>query len=98
MIASRADEQIDSLGGDQMSPTAINDAGTIVGFGTTASGETHGFVWTEAGGLVEMPSLGRLENVGAASRTGAFTGFTIDKKSNGPHAVLWTPSPASSKQ
>jgi hypothetical protein len=47
---------------------------------------THAFVWTEAGGLVEMPSLGRLENVGAASRTGAFTGFTIDKKSNGLHA------------
>ena len=77
-------------------PTAINDAGTIVGFGTTASGETHGFVWTEAGGLVEMPSLGRLENVDAASRTGAFTGFTIDKKSL--HAVLWAPSPTSSKQ
>ena len=179
-------EEIDSLGGDEMSPTAINDAGTIVGFGTTASGETHGFVWskanglvdigtlggdfswasdvnssglvagysktaagdehaiawsadgglidlgtldgsrsrgqfvteagaiigvsgakghrthafvwTEASGLVEMPSLGRLENVGAASRTGAFTGFTIDKKSNGLYAVLWAPSPASSKQ
>ena len=48
--------------------------------------------------MVEMPSLGRLENVGAASRTGAFTGFTIDKKSNGPHAVLWAPSPASSQR
>ena len=77
-------------------PTAINDAGTIVGFGTTASGETHGFVWTEARGLVEMPSLGRLENVDAASRTGAFTGFTIDKKSL--HAVLWAPSPTSSNR
>ena len=32
MIASRSDEQIGSLGGDQMSPTAINDAGAIVGF------------------------------------------------------------------
>ena len=90
-------------------PTAINDAGTIVGFGTTASGETHGFVWSKANGvvdigtlggdvsgLVEMPSLGRLQNVDAASRTGAFTGFTIDKKSL--HAVLWVPSPSSSKQ
>jgi hypothetical protein len=59
---------------------------------------THTFVWTEAGGMVEMPSLGRLENVDAASRTGAFTGFTVDKKSNGLHAVLWAPSPASSKR
>ena len=31
--------------------------------------------------------------------TGAFTGFTIDKKSNASlHAVLWAPSPASSKR
>jgi len=177
----------DRLGGDEIRPTAINDSGTIVGFGTTASGETHGFVWskadglvdlgtlggdfswasdinssglvagysktaggdehaiawsadgglidlgtlagsrsrgqfvteagaiigvsgakghrthafvwTEAGGMVEMPSLGRLENVDAASPTGAFTGFTIDKKSNASlHAMLWAPSPASSKR
>ena len=31
-----------SLGGDEIRPMAINDAGTIVGFGTHASGETHG--------------------------------------------------------
>ena len=54
--------------------------------------------------MVEMPSLGRLENVDAASRTGAFTGFTLDKRldkrSKNPlfHAVLWAPSPASSKK
>jgi hypothetical protein len=46
--------------------------------------------------MVEMPSLGRLENVDAASRTGAFTGLTLDKKSL--HVVLWAPSPASSKR
>jgi proteasome assembly chaperone (PAC2) family protein len=57
---------------------------------------THALVWTEAGGMVEMPSLGKLENVDAASRTGAFTGFTLDKKSL--HAVLWAPVPASSKK
>ena len=57
---------------------------------------THAFVWTEAGGMVEMPSLGRLENVDAATPTGAFTGLTLDKKSL--HAVLWATSPASSKQ
>jgi hypothetical protein len=48
--------------------------------------------------MVEMPSLGRLEIVDAASRTGAFTGFTIDKKSNALHAVLWAPSSPSSKR
>src|SRR5688572_33059262 len=60
---------------------------------------THALVRTEAGGMVEMPSLARVENVDAASPTAAFTGFTIDKKSNASlHAVLWAPSPASSKR
>ena len=59
---------------------------------------THEFAWTEAGGMVEMPTLGRLENVNAASRTGAFTGFTLEKKSNGVHAVLWGPLPAPSSK
>jgi len=73
-------------------------AGAIIGVSSAKGHRTHAFGWTEAGGMVEMPSLGRLENVDAASRTGAFTGFTVDKKSNGPHAVLWAPSPASSKR
>ena len=57
MIASHSDEQIGSLGGDQMSPTAINDAGAIVGFGTTAISETHGFVWSKANGVVDFGML-----------------------------------------
>ena len=179
-------EDIGSLGGDEIRPTAINDAGTIVGFGTTASGETHGFVWSKANGLVdigtlggdfswashlnssglvtgysktpsgddhaiawtedgglidlgtlgginsrgdfvtetgaiigesgtkghrrhafiwtadvgmvEMPSLGRFEAVDVASSNGLFAGFTVDKKTNALHAVLWAPSPASSQR
>ena len=179
-------EDIGSLGGDEIRPTAINDAGTIVGFGTTASGETHGFVWSKANGLVdigtlggdfswashlnssglvtgysktpsgddhaiawtedgglidlgtlgginsrgdfvtetgaiigesgtkghrrhafiwtadvgmvEMPSLGRFETVDVASSNGLFAGHTFDKKTNALHAVLWAPSPASSKR
>lgn len=74
----------------------VTEAGAIIGGSGAKGHRTHAFVWTEAGGLVEMPSLSRLENVDAASRTGAFTGFTIDKKSL--HAMLWAPSPASSKQ
>ena len=46
--------------------------------------------------MVEMPSLSKFERVDAASRTGAFTGFTLDKKSSF-HAVLWAPSSASKR-
>ena len=61
-------------------------------------GYLHAFVWTEAGGMVEMPSLGRVEAVFAASPTGAFVGLSLEMKSNAQHAVLWAPSPASSKR
>ena len=87
-----------TLGGSRSRGEFVTEAGAIIGISGVKGHRTHAFVWTEAGGMVEMPSLGRLENVDAASRTGAFTGFTLDKKSNGFHAVLWAPSPASSKR
>ena len=87
-----------TLGGSQSRGQFVTEAGAIIGISGVKGHRTHAFVWTEAGGMVEMPSLGRLENVDAASRTGAFTGFTLDKKSNGFHAVLWAPTPASSKR
>ena len=72
-----------TLGGSGSRGQFVTEAGAIIGISGVKGHQTHAFVWTEAGGMVEMPSLGRLENVDAASRTGAFTGFTIDKKSNG---------------
>ena len=87
-----------TLAGSHSRGQFVTEAGAIIGVSSGKGHRTHAFVWTEAGGLVEMPSLGRVEHVTAASGTGAFTGLTIDKKSNGLHAVLWAPSPASSKR
>jgi hypothetical protein len=40
--------------------------------------------------MTEMPSLGRLDAVFAANRTGAFEGITTEKKSiDASHAALW---------
>ena len=69
-----------TLGGSHSRGQFVTEAGAIIGVSGVKGHRTHAFVWTEAGGMVEMPSLGRLENVDAASRTGAFTGFTLDKK------------------
>lgn len=45
------------------------------------------------------PSLGKVENVDAASSTGMFTGLTVDKKAGGLlHAVPWAPIPASANR
>ena len=88
-----------TLGGSRSRGLFVTEAGAIIGMSGVKGHRTHALMWTEAGGMVEMPSLGRVENVDAASPTGAFTGFTIDKKSNASlHAVLWAPSPASSKR
>ena len=70
-----------TLGGSGSRGQFVTEAGAIIGISGVKGHRTHAFVWTEAGGMVEMPSLGRLENVDAASPTGAFTGFTLDKKS-----------------
>src|SRR5688572_30886885 len=47
------------------------EAGAIIGMSGVKGQRTHALMWTEAGGMVEMPSLGRVENVDAASPTGA---------------------------
>ena len=71
-----------------MRPTAINDAGTIVGFGTTASGETHGFVWSKTNGLVDIGTLGGdFSWASDINSSGLVAGY-----SNTPRATS-TPSP-----
>ena len=52
-------------------------AGAIIGVSSVKGHRQRAFVWTEAGGMVEMPSLGRVEAVFAASPTGAFVGLSL---------------------
>jgi len=49
---SDAGEKIDlgTPGGDFCTPTDINDAGVVAGYGETASGADHGFVWDDRDG------------------------------------------------
>ena len=54
-------------------------------------------MWTEADGLVEMPSLGRLENVDAASRTGRIhTASRISRQKSFQRGAVRAPLPAAS--
>lgn len=36
----------------------INDAGHIVGYSATASGDDHAFYWTQSGGMIDLGTLG----------------------------------------
>ena len=46
------------LGGGTSSATDLNDNDRVVGFSTTASGNTHAFVWTTNGGMTDLGTLG----------------------------------------
>lgn len=48
-----------SLGGSSLTATALNNLGQVVGYGTTATGATHGFLTGSNGiGLTELGTLG----------------------------------------
>jgi len=47
-----------SLGGDRIEPTAINNEGDIVGWGETAEGHKHAFLYRAATGLRDLGTLG----------------------------------------
>ena len=93
-----ADGMIDlgTLGGQSSSADFVTDSGTIVGtsLGRGHQGR-HAFVWSAETGMIEMPSLGRLDSVWAMSGNGSFAGFSSGKKSvEDQHAVVWTPATA----
>jgi probable HAF family extracellular repeat protein len=47
-----------TLGGTSSVGTAINDAGTAVGYSTLAGGQTRAFMWTVGNGMEDLGALG----------------------------------------
>jgi len=80
---------VGTLGGGASCASAINDAGQVVGYSRTASGETHAFVWTADGGMRDLGTLpgaseSRAYDVNSAGEVVGWSG-TVD----GPRAVAW---------
>ena len=90
---------IGAIGGDtQVRPHAINSSGQVVGFSMApAPWAVHAFSWTQAGGLIDIGTLG-----GKGVRTvandvsdgGEVVGISGGGRGEhpGPHAFSWTPS------
>ena len=46
-----------TLGGSSSYPKGINDAGQVVGTSRTGDGRSHGFLWDDVNGMVDMTEL-----------------------------------------
>jgi probable HAF family extracellular repeat protein len=59
-VVWRDGESIDigTLGGEDVSPTAVNDAGQVVGSSSIAGGTSHAFFWSEETGMVDLNDPG----------------------------------------
>ena len=91
----RWDHGLPTLGGPRSEGLFVTDSGMVIGVSDGKNGKgLHAFVWTEDGGMVEMPSLGHLDYVDGFNQSGAFVGFSSIKKDlDDQHAALWMPSP-----
>lgn len=78
--------------GELSDPTAMNDAGTIVGYGGTGFFSHRAFRWTRATGIEDMGSLPH-EFTWATdvNQAGLVTGATPFVAGSPPHPFLWTP-------
>jgi probable HAF family extracellular repeat protein len=66
----------------------LNDRGQVVGYSTTASGETHAFLWKD-GVMIDLGTLGgTCSNAYAINRSGQIVGSSTTD-SGESHAVLW---------
>jgi probable HAF family extracellular repeat protein len=69
---------------------AINDAGLIAGFSTTAADNAHAFAWTRTAGMIDLGTLGGdVSYAAAVGAKGQVAGYST-VPGNLYHAFLWT--------
>lgn len=70
---------------------AVNDDGQMVGGSITGSGDTHAFLWTPDGGMVDLGTLGgRFSWPWAVNGRGQIVGVSSAGEDGWFHPVLWT--------
>jgi probable HAF family extracellular repeat protein len=79
-----------TLGGTVSYPAAINDSGRVVGDSQTAAGDTHGFYWTQATGMVNLPPLGGTFSTAVAVNASGQAAGISSTAAGAQHAVRWS--------
>src|SRR5690349_21206215 len=81
-----------TLGGRDTVAYDLNNHGQVVGSSTTASGETHAFLWRN-GTMMDIGTLGGVESVAYdINDSGQVVGYSVagNVESGGSRALLWT--------
>jgi probable HAF family extracellular repeat protein len=78
-----------TLGGSFSRPFALNDAGQVVGWSATATGQYHAFVWAD-GVMTDIGTLGgTLSQAVAVNAAGQVVGASRTATAGQEHAFLW---------
>ena len=71
-------------------PTAISDAGWVVGYCIDAQDKSHAFLWNDVGGMVPLGDLGGGESTALGiNKSGQVVGWSKNSSGN-KRAFLWT--------
>lgn len=79
-----------TLGGDSSEAVAIGPGGEVVGSSTTATGETHAFLWTWSGGMMDLGTLGGSESEAVAISPGGQVIGSARTAADEVHGFSWT--------
>jgi probable HAF family extracellular repeat protein len=83
-------QEIGTLGGNTSVATAINDAGQVIGFSTTAAGSQHAFLFSN-GVLQDLGTLGGSASTATAlNGAGQVVGFSLLPDDQACRAFLWS--------